>query len=62
MTGCLVQSDMKEAASDVVELQDMDGAVLEALVSAMYGEQGVDVGHLLAPLFVAADAHQVMEP
>ena len=40
----------------------MDGAVLEALVFAMYGEHGVDVGHLVAPLFVAADALQVMEP
>ncbi len=34
----MLQSGMREALGDTVELGDMDGAVLKALVSAMYGD------------------------
>ena len=54
-----VQSDMQEASHATVEMKGMGGAVLEALVLAMYGDNSAVDLELLETLFMAADAHQV---
>lgn len=55
----MFQSEMQEAHDSTVELGDIEGPVLELLISAMYGDYSLDPPELLVPLFVAADAHQV---
>ena len=50
---------MYEAQATEVELSQVSGATLQALVAHMYGKlQDITLEQLL-PLFVAADAHQV---
>ena len=54
---------MREALADTVELPETEGHVLQALVQAMYQKPfTVSPGVLLPllPLFVAADAYQVL--
>ena len=50
---------MRETKADVVELGDMDGSVLAALISAMYGKTTEIPSAIALPLFLAADAYQV---
>ena len=50
---------MRETDADVVELTDMDGPVLTALVSALYGKLTEIPSAIALPLFLAADAYQV---
>ncbi len=54
-----MQSGMREQTSQEIEIQQMEGPVLEALVSFMYGKLRGIPPSLLVPLLVAADAHQV---
>ena len=50
---------MQEGTAATINLKDMEGSVLEAFVSHMYGTlQNITPGQLM-PLFLAADAHQV---
>ncbi len=55
----LVQSGMREESMGTIELGDMQGPVLEALMEYFYGCLTEIPAQLLLPLFVAADAHQV---
>ena len=58
-THCLPQSGMRESHDREIELGDMEGSVLTALVSAMYGKlKEVPAANAL-PLFLAADKYQV---
>lgn len=51
---------MLEALADTVELPEIKGHVLEALVQAMYQNHFTISPGVLLPLFVAADAYQVL--
>ena len=50
---------MQEASQDIIELQDIEGAVLQTLIAAMYGEKDTIPSDALPSLFLAADRHQV---
>lgn len=50
---------MTEQQTGEVMLQDTQGDVLEAFLSFMYGKLKKVPDHLLLPLFMLADAHQV---
>ena len=50
---------MQETEASEIELGEMEGPVLQALVSHMYGKLSDIEDHLVLPLFMAADAHQV---
>ena len=50
---------MQETNACEIELGDMDGPVLQALVSYMYGRPVQVADEQLLALFLAADAHQV---
>lgn len=50
---------MRETSAGVVEMGDMEGCVLTALISPMYGTLTVVPSAIALPLFLAADAHQV---
>ena len=54
-----MQSGMHEETLDTIELGGMEGPVLEALMSFMYGSLSEISAQLLLPLYMAADAHQV---
>ena len=56
---CYMQSGMHEETLDTIELGGMEGPVLEALMSFLYGSLAKIPAELLLPLYVAADAHQV---
>ena len=49
---------MRETDADVVELTDVEGPVLTALISALYGKLTEIPSALALPLFLAADAYQ----
>lgn len=55
----LLQSGMREAHAPEIELGDMEGPVLTALMSAMYGKLTEIPAAIALPLFLAADAYQV---
>ncbi len=55
----LMQSGMREESMGTIELGDMQGPVLEAMMEYLYGCLTEIPAQLLLPLFVAADAHQV---
>ena len=55
----LMPSGMREDSKDTIELGDMEGSVLEALMAFLYNCLTEIPAQLLLPLFVAADAHQV---
>lgn len=58
-THFVLQSGMRETHAQEIELGDMEGPVLTALISAMYGKL-IEVPDAAAlPLFFAADAYQV---
>ena len=51
---------MKEASSAEIDLKEINGPVLETLLSMMYGDSIEDFDlDMLAALFLAADALQV---
>lgn len=50
---------MQETTACEIELGDMEGPVLQALVSYMYGRPVQVADEQLLALFLAADAHQV---
>ena len=50
---------MRESHAHKVELGNMDGSVLTALISAMYGKLREIPSAIALPLFLAADAYQV---
>ena len=50
---------MQETEASEIELGEMEGPVLQALVSHMYGKLSDIEDHLVLSLFMAADAHQV---
>lgn len=50
---------MHEETLDIIELGGIEGPVLEALMSFLYGALTEIPAQLLLPLYVAADAHQV---
>ena len=50
---------MCETDADEVELGDMEGPVLMALISAIYGTLANIAPAIALPLFRAADAYQV---
>ena len=54
-----MQSGVQEETLDNIELGGMEGPVLEALMSFMYGSLTEIPAELLLPLYEAADAHQV---
>lgn len=54
-----LQSGLRETKADVVELGKMEGPVLVALISAMYGKATETPSAIALPLFLAADAYQV---
>ena len=51
---------MQEASHATIEMKGMGGAMLEALVLAMYGDNSAVDLQLLETVFTAADAHQVL--
>lgn len=53
------QSGMRETHAQEIELGDMEGPVLIALISAMYGKFKEVPDAMALPLFLAADAYQV---
>ncbi|KAL3161686.1 hypothetical protein ABBQ38_008785 [Trebouxia sp. C0009 RCD-2024] len=55
----MFQSGMRETDADEVELGDLEGPVLVALISAMYGKLTNIAPAIALPLFRAADAYQV---
>ena len=55
----LMQSGMREESMGTIELGDMQGPFLEAMMEYLYGCLTEIPAQLLLPLFVAADAHQV---
>lgn len=57
--GMCVAVCMRKAQADVVELGDMEGPVLTALISSMYGKLDDIPAALTLPLFLAADKFQV---
>ena len=50
---------MQEAKNGLINLKGVEGPVLEALVSAMYGDSSGIESDLVVPIFIAADAYQV---
>lgn len=54
----ILQAGTKENTANEVEMKEIEGPVLAALVSHMYGRP-IENSDILLPLFVAADAHQV---
>ena len=50
---------MRETHANKIELGNMDGPVLTALISAMYGKLREIPSGIALPLFLAADAYQV---
>lgn len=50
---------MRETHDREIELGDMDGPVLTALVSAIYGKLKEVPAAIALPLFLAADKYQV---
>lgn len=57
----VLQAGTKENTAKEVEMKEIEGPVLTALISFMYGRHFEHSGILLS-LFVAADAHQVCYP
>ncbi|KAL3161684.1 hypothetical protein ABBQ38_008783 [Trebouxia sp. C0009 RCD-2024] len=55
----MFQSGMRETDADEVELTDLEGPVLVALIAAMYGKLREIPSGLALPLFLAADAYQI---
>ena len=53
-----MQSGTKDNLQEEVEMQQIEGPVLKALISFMYGRLKSIPADLALPLFVAADAHQ----
>lgn len=54
----MMQSGTKESTAQEVEMGQIEGPVLTALISFMYGQLPTVPSDVLLPLFVAADAHQ----
>ena len=50
---------MQESEASEIELGEIEGPVLQSLVSHMYGKLSNIADHEVLPLFMAADAHQV---
>lgn len=59
LTTAVLQSGMRETDANEVELGDLEGPVLTALISAMYGKLTTIAPAIALPLFRAADAYQV---
>lgn len=55
-----MQCGMQETGAAEIELNAIPGPVLQLLVSYMYGALAEVPGRQLLPLFLAADAHQVI--
>ena len=53
-----MQAGTKESTAQEVEMGDIGGPTLTALISFMYGRLGTVPAVILLPLFMAADAHQ----
>ncbi len=58
--GILLQSGTKENKAEEVEMGQIEGPVLMALISFMYGRLEDIPADIALPLFVAADAHQAI--
>ena len=56
--GIFLQSGTKEHTAEEVEMGQIEGPVLTALISFMYGRLEDIPTDIALPLFVAADAHQ----
>ena len=50
---------MQETTNEVVEMNDIAGPVLQALINAMYGKELPSGAQQVLDLYIAADAHQV---
>ncbi|DBA99211.1 TPA: Galactose oxidase, central domain [Trebouxia sp. C0006] len=55
----MFQTGTKESTAREVEMGEIEGPTLTALISFMYGRLGPVPKDILIPLFIAADAHQV---
>ncbi|DBA72901.1 TPA: Galactose oxidase, central domain, variant 2 [Trebouxia sp. C0005] len=55
----MFQTGTKESTAQEVEMGEIEGPTLTALISFMYGRLGAIPTDILIPLFTAADAHQV---
>ena len=53
-----MQTGTKESTAQGVEMGEIEGPILTALISFMYGRLGPIPTDILIPLFIAADAHQ----
>ena len=53
-----MQTGTKESTAREVEMGEIEGPALTALISFMYGRLGPVPKDILIPLFIAADAHQ----
>lgn len=53
-----MQSGTKESTAQEVEMGEIEGPTLIALISFMYGRLGPIPADILILLFIAADAHQ----
>ena len=53
-----MQTGTKESTAQEVEMGEIEGPTLTALISLMYGRLGAIPTDILIPLFTAADAHQ----
>ncbi|DBA99209.1 TPA: hypothetical protein ACH3X3_011825 [Trebouxia sp. C0006] len=55
----MFQTGTKESIAQEVEMGEIEGPTLTALISFMYGRLDTIPTDILLPLFIAADAHQV---
>ncbi len=53
-----MQTGTKESTAQEVEMGEIEGPILTALISFMYGRLDTIPTNILLPLFIAADAHQ----
>ena len=53
-----MQTGTKESTAREVKMGEIEGSILTALISFMYGCLGPIPTDVLLPLFIAADAHQ----
>ena len=53
-----MQTGTKESIAQEVEMGEIEGPTLTALISFMYGRLDTIPTDILLPLFIAADAHQ----
>lgn len=55
----MFQTGTKDSTAQEVEMGEIEGPTLTALISFMYGRLGIIPADILRPLFLAAHAHQV---